>query len=474
MSSLYVSTSPSEDNAHSSFEEPSDWARHFFDEPDPDFREVSKKRAMKGLAGAKLPHECDLASALSKHADLRYARNFLIDCKGEGSALLECDASMLSSILPPRVQEWPVWFIRLSKEWQSYIAQMVAVESFHVYGDQHPGDPWYMAQWLSLDAELTEPWRDRKRLSICDDDVGRTLHQSHAVEGVDGVIVFFECDGRLSLTAYPLDDGVFVPLQAGHSSSCRRPLMSNTLAMLQWQVRALEEGTRPETPSLSLSVARLLSRREQEHLAKDRADRARSLKACEEMNQRASQSPAVRQYRMSTSDWVSAVIGTLPTISDCAPVYLEGDDRLWLKVPVVDEFFQEVVSDAPTDVRFQVGGKGDAPDILNAIVIACGPYAVQVAIDWNSLAPADSMRAFLSQQHAWIAVESYRSGYLHFIELQLPSARIANPFDGDAYAAEHRRDVRLFRSQTLDAKSWQQQSEPYPDAESPVGFKVRL
>ena len=74
---------------------------------------IDKHKLIATLADAGMPLALQLNSALRRDASLAHIRAQLEARCDDGAGLCEFEASLLPTLVPAALRDWPVWYIRL-------------------------------------------------------------------------------------------------------------------------------------------------------------------------------------------------------------------------------------------------------------------------------------------------------------------------------------------------------------------------
>lgn len=372
--------------------------------PDPYTRAdcLAKQGLLQLARDCGLPARMPLEAALKTYEAFSTARSILMNIVGDAPSLLELHRDSMES-LPSPLRQHAWWYVRLPDSWASRVEGIAAASSLQSFC-MRSEDPWYVAQYLSLavcdHTDVQSPW-PRPALIVDDRYVWATL----AFHDDGGVYVAIECAGELTITAFPLNNGLFDRLGAGDVASFRHPLFDMTLAEVQALTRDHEDGIHPDdTPDiLQLTVVAA------------EADSRPSY--CEPVAMEHAQVPG-RAAHVAHAIYPDGAIGQLPTVVNYLPPGMCSVDD-WIRLTIPEDMWEQ---SSGGSYRVEVETVRDERGAIDCIAVCITAGAVlyvgEIAADDDRL--RRYLSGFASRGRANLALENYRNGRLIFATIDWP------------------------------------------------------
>lgn len=381
-------------------------------EPEPlDFPRIITKAALLAmLDAAGMQRVWQLDAALSVSPAMRDIRDRLTELLGDRPGLCELEGRRLAPLVPPGLQTWPVWYVRLPAAWADDVERLVSQASFepHLLRDDH--DPWRVAQFMAIVSQpAASGWpAEARRFEVDDRAVSWTLDRGASV---GGVLVIFECAGHVAVTAYPVDELLLCQLQAGDGASSRNPLFDLTLAEVQAMTRALEEG---RAAGRSEDVLRMPV----VHLGDASEDLAR-----EDILPRVNAALHRLRPRISCTLHGDGALGPLDAIVDWWPEGWERGRGPWLRLDVPPALHDCYSQDGLKVSVVEVPAEDDAPAMV-LVTLVRGPrlYLAELRLDEDGV--RDAVRQVCAGSRCRLALVNIRNGRPLVLDLDWPPMEV--------------------------------------------------
>lgn len=372
---------------------------------------VTKASLLAALDAAGMPRELPLDAALRSAPAMSDLRDHLTGHFGAGTGMCELEGRQLAPLLPPGLHTWPVWYVRLPEAWADDVERLASQPGFEPHLLRDDLDPWRIAQFVAMVSQpAASGWpAEARRVEVDDRAVSWTLHRGASV---GGVLVLFECAGRIVVTAYPVDELLLCQLQAGDGASSRHPLFDLPLAEVQAMTRALEEGRAPDCPPDVIRLPVVHLHEPAEHLAR------------EGFTPRLNGGRHRLRPRISHILHSDGALGRLDAIVDWWPEGWVRDLGLWLRLDVPPALHDCYSRDGLEVRAFEVPAEDDALAMV-LVTLVSGPhlYVAELRLDDDGLRHA--VRQVCTVGGCRLALVNVRNGRPLVLDLQWPSIEVS-------------------------------------------------
>ncbi len=371
---------------------------------------VTKASLLAALDAAGMPRELPLDAALRIAPAMSDLRDHLTGHFGAGTGMCELEGRQLAPLLPSGLHNWPVWYIRLPLAWADDVERLVSQPGFEPHLLRDDLDPWRIAQFVAMVSQpAASGWpAEARRVEVDDRAVSWTLHRGASV---GGVLVLFECAGRIVVTAYAVDELLLCQLQAGDGASSRHPLFDLTLTEVQAMTRALEEGRVPDCPLDVIRLPVVHLREPAEHVAR------------EGFTPRVNGGRHRLRPRISHILHGDGALGPLDAIVDWWPEGWARDLGPWLRLDVPPALHDCYSRDGLEVRAVEVPAEDEAPAMV-VVTLSSGSnlYVAELRLDEEGV--RDAVRQVCAEGRCRLALVNIRNGRPLVLDLQWPSIEV--------------------------------------------------
>lgn len=386
---------------------------------------TSKATLMAALEASGMPLVLCLDAAKRTYPSLRSVRDSLDEHCGNGPGLCELEGRLLAPLVPAALQDWPVWYVRLADDWADDVTRLVESEWLEPHLLRDDLDPWYVAQWVAIVSELgPSGWYDDARRVEVDDRAVAWTFREGARSG--GVLVLFECAGRITVTAYPVDEALLGCLQGGDGASSRHPLFDLSLAEVQAMTRALEDGKGPGCMADVVRLPAVHLGDTEEHLAQ------------EALWRRVTEASHRPGPQVSCALHDDGAMGRLLDIVEWWPTLEDPPGGTWLALTLPAELHERFSRDGVKATVAEVAAEGGAP-AMAVVTLAGGTHIFVAELRYDDHELQAAVRVLGTTGHCQLALLNRRNGRPLTMELTWPPLNL--PSVVAPTATEPSRDV---------------------------------